>query len=350
VQRLDDPLAHVLAEATAREQTRATAGTSAYRLTLEDGGGTVLFALPLFDVDVAHHDGVDAVQMFRELVPWPAGVEVVTVRGDARTLAERPVSAHAPTVQITSPSDGADLAAPLRITWSAEDADGDPVVAMVQYSADDGATWRVVVDGRTGGEVELESLGFFPSSVGLGRIRVTVNDGANTGTDEITGLSLPNSAPAPRILGPGHGMRAFEGEIVSFEGTATDWEDGNLPGRSLTWVSNIDGELGKGEVLDTMDLAPGEHTITLRAEDSDGAAREAEIIIAIVGTLAPDRSEELRRAGARLGVNVDGGGSGGGDDNDARNLGLAAAAGAVAMLILVLLVRAGERLRHRNRA
>ncbi len=330
VQRLDDPLPHVLEEAQAREAARSGVATSTYQLALEDGGGRVLIELPLVDVDVAHHSGVDAIQMFRELVPWPAGVEAVTVRSDGDAIAERPVSASAPTVQITSPSDGAELRGPLTLTWDATDGDGDALVAMVQYSADDGATWRVLIDAVGGGEVTIESLGYLPASDRNGRLRVTVNDGANTGSDEVSGLTVPNSAPAPRILGPGHGQRAFQGDIVSFEGSATDWEDGDLPGGALTWNSSLDGEIGGGEVLDTVDLSPGEHKITLRAEDSDGAVGETEIVVTIVGRLLPDRSEELRRAADQLDADV----GGLSDDDDTRNVAIAAAAGAGGMLIL----------------
>lgn len=297
VQRLDDPLSHVLEEAQAREAARSGAATSTYQLALEDGGGRVLFELPLIDFDVAHHSGVDAIQMFRELVPWPAGVEAVTVRSDGDSIAERPVSASAPSVQITSPSDGAELREPLTLSWDATDADGDALVAMVQYSADDGATWRVQIDAVGGGEVTIESLGYLPASDRNGRLRVTVNDGANTGSDEVSGLTVPNGTPAPRILGPGHGQRVFQGDIVSFEGSATDWEDGDLPGGALTWNSSLDGELGGGEVLDTVDLSPGEHMITLRAEDSDGAVGETQIVVTIVGRLAagPLRGAAPRR-------------------------------------------------------
>ena len=145
---------------------------------------------------------------------------------------------------------------------------------------------------------------------------------------------MPNSTPTPRILGPGHGLRAFEGELVSFEGTATDWEDGDLPGAALTWVSSLDGEIGGGEVRDTMALSPGEHTITLRAEDSEGAVGETEIIVTIVARSLPDRSEELRLAAARLDAEAGSTDAGDGDD-DAARLAIAAGAGAAGTLLLI---------------
>lgn len=346
VQRIDDPLPHVFDEAIAREAKRATAGTPDYLLDLRDAGGNVVSQLPLFDFDVPNHAGVDAVQTFAELVIWPDNVDSLEVSdATGNILATRPVSPNAPVVQLTSPATGDDLAAPLHIAWDASDADGDSLTAMVQYSADGGQTWRVIADNITTAEVDIASLGFMPASDGQGILRVTVNDGANTGRDETANLTVPNGGPTTRILSPSNGHSALQGDIVSLEGTATDWEDGILEAASLTWTSSIDGDLGHGETFDTMALTLGEHTITFTAEDSDGAVGEATIILTVRETLRPDRTAELRAAAARLSITLPDPPT---DDSafDVTSLGIGAAAGAVVMMLLAMLV---GRLRARPR-
>jgi len=348
VQRLDDPLQHVIDEALAREAQRVAAGPGQYLLALRDPAGAVVGELALVDFNVPGHEGANALQAFAELVVWPGDVGTIEVQDPSGlAVAARPVSAAAPTVRITSPGAGDDLDAPLSISWDASDPDGDPLFAMVQYSADGGATWRVVVDAVIGNGVEVASLGFMPASDGRGILRVTVNDGVNTGRDEISDLTVPNSGPAPRILGPGSGHRVLQGDLLALEGTATDWEDGAIEGDSLRWTSSIDGDLGRGEVIDLMDLAAGAHTITLAAEDSDGAVGETSIVVTVLETLRPDRSEELRRAAARLDIDLgDPSGDNGGDGFDAKSIAAGAGAGALAMLVLALVV---ERLLSRRR-
>ncbi|MBF0113010.1 MAG: hypothetical protein HQK74_09795, partial [Desulfamplus sp.] len=87
------------------------------------------------------------------------------------------------------------------------------------------------------------------------------------------------------------------GEFISFQGVASDSEDGNLSGASLEWYSQIDGLLGTGESLniktdsiDTLGNAPmtnGEHIITLEAKDEWGASGIDSVIINIGANTPP---------------------------------------------------------------
>ena len=86
----------------------------------------------------------------------------------------------------------------------------------------------------------------------------------------VTEVIPENMPPNVTILQPQDGAEFFEGEEITFVGHGYDIEEGVLTGDSLTWTSNIDGFLGYGENL-TEALSPGEHIITLKGTDSQGA-------------------------------------------------------------------------------
>jgi hypothetical protein len=76
-----------------------------------------------------------------------------------------------------------------------------------------------------------------------------------------------NQAPTAQITAPTSGITVVEGAAVTITGTATDPEDGSLTGTSLTWSSDLDGDLGSGDSINPT-LTAGTHTITLTATDS----------------------------------------------------------------------------------
>lgn len=86
-----------------------------------------------------------------------------------------------------------------------------------------------------------------------------------------------NSLPITIITGPSDGSIYTKGDIISFTGTASDDEDGNLSGDSLVWSSNIDGEIGKGLSFSIASLSVGRHTISLTSTDSDSGSDTASL-------------------------------------------------------------------------
>lgn len=93
----------------------------------------------------------------------------------------------------------------------------------------------------------------------------------------VTGFSIyalvarPNEAPTVTISQPAANATVQRGESVTFQGSATDPEDGTLTGASLVWTSSIDGEIGTGTSFSISSLSEGVHTVTLTATDSEGA-------------------------------------------------------------------------------
>ena len=91
----------------------------------------------------------------------------------------------------------------------------------------------------------------------------------------------PNLEPVTSIASPSNEQVFMRGEIVAFEGSSSDPEDGALSGDALTWVSSIDGEIGTGASLTKSDLSLGSHSIVLTAKDADGATGSASVSLTI---------------------------------------------------------------------
>ena len=97
-----------------------------------------------------------------------------------------------------------------------------------------------------------------------------------------------NLPPSASITSPGNGASFDSGAAISFEGSATDPEDGSLTGQSLRWTSSLDGPLGTGSSFSRSDLSSGTHTIRLTATDSQNAT-DSETVSIGVGVSANER-------------------------------------------------------------
>jgi hypothetical protein len=101
------------------------------------------------------------------------------------------------------------------------------------------------------------------------------------------GGSVIGARPTVTITAPTDGALFGVGETVTFEGTATDAEDVALSGTAIAWVSDLEGDLGVGETVQTALTMLGTHTITMAAEDSDAQIGTATVTIEVVDNLPP---------------------------------------------------------------
>lgn len=91
----------------------------------------------------------------------------------------------------------------------------------------------------------------------------------------------PNTAPTVAITAPANATSVTQGASVTFTGTATDAQDGNLAA-SATWTSSLDGLIGSGGSVSTTTLSVGTHTITFAATDSGGLADSEQITLTVI--------------------------------------------------------------------
>ena len=182
----------------------------------------------------------------------------------------------APTATIVSPPDSSEFVGghTVRFDGIAEDPEDGPLTGP---SLD----WTSSIDGRFGIGPSTTT-----SDLSAGEHRITLtavdSDGART-TDEIIVTVSENQKPTAVITAPPTGSEYLEGDLVQFEGTASDPEDGPLKGGALVWESQIDGFLGTGEAIETTALSIGQHRIFLTATDSDGASFTHDIIVRVEG-------------------------------------------------------------------
>ncbi len=129
----------------------------------------------------------------------------------------------------------------------------------------------------------LTSSGGLASAVSLGQTAITAALGGISGT---TNLYVINYAPTAVITLPANNAAFNSGSTITFEGSASDHEDGVLSGNSLVWTSSIDGNIGTGNTF-SRTLSQGTHTITLTATDSKGDIDTAATTITVNAVAPP---------------------------------------------------------------
>jgi len=106
----------------------------------------------------------------------------------------------------------------------------------------------------------------------LERFGVTIDD-------DDTPAPPPNDPPTVSITSPADGEIFSSGSSISFAGTASDTEDGDLT-VGLSWTSSIDGSIGAGASF-SYALSDGTHTITASVTDSGGKTGSDSISITV---------------------------------------------------------------------
>ncbi|MFW6089465.1 MAG: Ig-like domain-containing protein [Gemmatimonadota bacterium] len=185
---------------------------------------------------------------------------------------------QAPSVTITAPADGATVDEFQSITFqgSASDAEDGSLTGS-------SLVWTSSIDGSIGTGTSFTRNDLTP---GTHDITLTATDGdGRTGSESValTVTDLPNEAPTAEITDPADGASASAGDPVTFDGTATDTEEGTLTGAALVWTSDLDGTLGTGTSVTTSSLSGGTHEIVLTATDSQGAFGADTIAFSITG-------------------------------------------------------------------
>ena len=181
----------------------------------------------------------------------------------------------APVVTITSPGNGSSTTVGQSVTFvgtAADTEDGNISSSISWVSSRDGAI-------GSGGTFSTSAL-----SAGTHTITASVVDsGGLTGSASISITVNPvptNTAPTVSITSPANGASSTVGQSITFVGTATDTQDGNISG-TISWASSLDGAIGSGGTFSTSALTIGSHTITASVTDSGNLPGSASISITV---------------------------------------------------------------------
>lgn len=269
--------------------------TAGYRIVTRDAHGARLTDVPV-DATRSHVDGngrgiAGSNTTFLYAVVPASGAASLSIVQHGTTLFQRVAPPHIPSVAIVAPATGATVGrattftlsvgtAPstVRVAWQTADPDSVPRIAMVDYSADGGTTWRPVYLGPDKGSVDLSSTYFAGSRTA--RVRVRVNDGFHEGL-AVSGLFAALGAPPTvRIDSPVAGAHGTIFGGFSLRGTAFDDANRPLRGRSLAW--SVDGrQVGSGGQVMVSDLDYGTHQVSLQATDGGGRTGSAVVSVTV---------------------------------------------------------------------
>jgi len=267
-----------------------------YSLRLLDGAAGTLQQVPFAPQRWMQTEGDPSHRgSFLLLVDDNPAIREIRVEHDAVVEGSLVASAHAPSVAVLSPNGGETLSTPeVTLTWDGQDQDGDPLTYVVQYSADGGATWTTLAMDLAEESLDLEKRELAKTLQGL--IRVQASDGFDSATDVSDGVfEVTNNAPSVAIDSPLLNPVFSGSQLIRFEASAFDREEGLLGPAAFAWASNVEGQFmtGNGFELLASDFAQGPHWVTVTATDADGAPASAaiELWIDVPGLLFADGFE-----------------------------------------------------------
>jgi len=246
-----------------------------FRAVLRDSAGNELAGTNFqptrgtFDGPIPDED--EQTQLVTIILPKPdVPVAEIAFLNDGVEISRIVASHYPPTVSILKPTP-ATLLDTERVTfeWFGFDADGDDLTYTVQYSPDNGNSWKPLVVDHTASTFTIDRSSLTASESAL--ISVAVSDGVNTAVAVSDPFRVADNPPVISIYQPGtDGLSLDSLQSVTLKAFTLDSEDGMLPGAAIAWYSDLNGLLGTGQslVVPLTDLTEGVHLVTATATDS----------------------------------------------------------------------------------
>jgi hypothetical protein len=251
---------------------------SPYHIVVRDQSGNVVSNTPVTPIATfRHHD--KSVCLSAE-VRAKEGV-AVEIQHDGQVVAQRKRSSKSPNVVMVKPAQGTriGITGEFVAQWTATDPDGDIQDVTLEYSADDGKTYRSLFVGGPSSKVSLPVSLLTDSD--QARLRVIVNDGFNEGVAVSDKFIVEGSAPTIEIGEPIDNMQIRSGVSLRLVGRAFDNAKRLIPNNHLHWFSDKKA-IGTGSQADAV-ISPGRHEIRLEATDQAGKVGFAKVSINVVG-------------------------------------------------------------------
>jgi len=191
-----------------------------------------------------------------------------------------------PEITITAPDNGSSYNLNDSITFSGSAIDSE------DGNISNSLSWVSNLDGVIGNGAWFRTSAL---TAGTHIIMVSAADSGNlvgSATLTLTVLSPSlNTPPEVTITAPDNGSSYNLNDSITFSGSAIDSEDGNIS-NSLTWVSNLDGVVGRGATFSTSSLSAGTHIIMVSATDSGNLAGSATITLTVLSSTTSSAVDE----------------------------------------------------------
>jgi hypothetical protein len=227
----------------------------------------VLLTDPHKDLDSAR------LRFFKRIPFHPDTTRVVFTCGaegecQPKVLLAVDVPEDAPQLAISYPKGGGQLSGNVTVTWQAQ-LPNKPLTYLLRYSNDGGASWRTISPKLKANEYVADLDRLPGGDVCL--FQVLATEGIRTGTATSGPLSVSNRDVEVVIISPKPGTVFEPGQTVSLTGEAFEPHTGSLLDSQLRWLSDVDGDLGRGHEVQVKTLRPGVHNISLNVPDAYGA-------------------------------------------------------------------------------
>ena len=242
--------------------------TSTYTLVFEPQWTTEYY--PNGDAPLSFH---------RFTLPKPEDAGRIVIAHNDVVLETLGPTANKPMIQVLSPREGDAITSQVTVAWDAFDPDGTPLSEEVFFSNDGGNTYQYLTRLVNAGEWRV-ARSLLPGGRQC-KFRIRVCDGWFTTQAESRGFfEIPNTTPTLTIVLPEDGAEFLSPTTTTMEMSVLDMEDDQPSTESMTWTSSMDGFLGQGRHIERV-LSPGNHILTARATDRDGAPTTASLEVIV---------------------------------------------------------------------
>jgi hypothetical protein len=258
---------------------------SPYKLILRNQAGIVVSSNYLA-VTTGHIDRNSISKVLTAEVPVGDSASLEITYNDT-LIAQRARSINTPQVTIMNPKAGVHIPATGEtiVRWQTSDPDGDPLEARVEYSTDDGKTFRVLTSGFKENQISLPNRLFSGSK--QARLRVSINDGFNNGEAVSEVFQADGALPQVRIIDPLPNTSIRDDVMLHMVGQAYDDASRPIREEDLRWFAGSQ-LLGSGSKLSVSNnLTPGPVDIRLEARDTQGRISSTVVRIQILQTTTP---------------------------------------------------------------
>ena len=126
--------------------------------------------------------------------------------------------------------------------------------------------------------------GLTPATPYYYRVSSFNTEGSSAYTNVASGQTQAsvNTAPAVAIASPSNNASYPNGGSITFSGSATDTQDGNLTS-SLKWTSNLDGQIGTGGSFSKV-LSAGTHVIIATVADTGALVGSKQVTVTVAAS------------------------------------------------------------------